>query len=409
MRVVILGGGAGGLVAAHELRKRISSNHHVVLVDRSEQHAFPASFIWLMVGARRPEQVSRPLRALVPAGVEVVTAEVESIDLGNRRVVLAGQPLDYDYLVIALGAELSFESVPGLREGSHSFYEFDRVAELRHELTVFQGGTVAMVVGATPYKCPGAPHEAAMLLDHFFRQRGMRDRVNIHLYTPESQPMPVAGPVLGEAMRALLTAKGIGFHPSHRLGRVSFETKELSFTNDVSAPYDLLVAIPPHRCPTVLKEAGLTGETGWVQVERSTLSTRWPGVYAIGDATAITMPGRWSPDVPLILPKAGVFAHAQAKVVAERIAAAISGTSSEATFDGEGMCTVETGGGRAAFAHGNFYAEPSPTIQLRPPSRTWHAAKVVFEKWWLSKPGVWRALLEFAIRRASQVLGIPTV
>jgi sulfide:quinone oxidoreductase len=274
---------------------------------------------------------------------------------------------------------------------------------------MFQGGAVAMVVAAMPYKCPGAPHEAAMLLDHFFRRRGMRDRVKIHLYTPESQPMPVAGPVLGEAVMALLEAKGIGFHPSCRLERLNRETKELSFTNGVSAPYDLLVAIPPHRCPTVLKEAGLTDETGWVPVERSTLSTRWPGVYAIGDATAISMPGRWKPEVPLTLPKAGVFAHAQANVVAERIAAAISGTGSEATFDGEGMCIVETGEGRAAIAHGNFYAEPNPTIQLRPPSTTWHVAKVVFEKWWLSRPGVRRALLEFAIRRAGKFFGFPAV
>ncbi len=406
--IVILGGGVGGLVAANTLRQLLSREHRIVLVEKNAQHAFAPSFLWLMTGERQPEQITRDVRQLARPGVEVALAEAQSIDLPNRRVVTTTQTLAYDYLIIALGAELAPEAIPGLPEAGHTFYTFDGAAKLRDTLREFSGGTVAVVVSALPYKCPGAPHEGAMLIASTLRQRGLRN-VDVHLYTPESQPMPVAGPALGDAVKQMLEGQGIAFHPLHKLTRVDGAARELSFEGKATVKYDLLVAIPPHRGPRIVREAGLTNEAGWVPVDRNTLATRHENVFALGDVTAVSIPGRWKPDVPLMLPKAGVFAHAQAEVVARRIAAEIAGADAGETFPGIGYCMLEAGESLAGFAFGNFYAEPSPQIQLRRMGKTWHWGKVLFEQWWLALFGPRRAALQWAITLGGKALGIPVV
>jgi sulfide:quinone oxidoreductase len=169
----------------------------------------------------------------------------------------------------------------------------------------------------------------------------------------------------------------------------------------------LLAAIPPHRGPRLLREAGLTNEAGWVPVDRATLATQYENVYALGDVTALPIPGRWKPDVPMMLPKAGVFAHAQAEVVAHRIAADITGGRASDVFCGEGYCMLEMGESLAGFASGNFFAEPSPQIQLRKLGKTWHLGKVLFEQWWLAPPGFRREMLRLILKLGSKVLKVP--
>lgn len=248
-----------------------------------------------------------------------------------------------------------------------------------------------------------------MLLADYFRRLGLRQEVEVNLFTPESQPLPVAGPQLGEAVRQLLGAKGIGFHPLHKLSGVNTGSRQLLFEGKEPVGYDLLVAIPPHRGPGLLREAGLANEAGWVPVDRATLSTKHANVYAIGDVTTIPMPGRWKPDVPLILPKSGVFAHGQALVVARRIAAEIAGTSSGEAFCANGYCMLEAGEDLAGFAFGNFFAEPSPDIRLRNVGKAWHIGKVLFEQWWLAPFGLKREILGLAIKAGGKAYGVPVV
>jgi sulfide:quinone oxidoreductase len=404
--VVILGGGVGGLVAANELARRLSDAHRIVLVERSGTHAFAPSFLWLMTGDRRAAQITRDLRTLVPRRVDVVQAEARSIDWAKRRIETEGRAVLYDHLVIALGAELAPEAIPGLAEAAHTFYTLEGAEQLQGALREFVGGTVAVVVSAMPYKCPGAPHEGAMLLGDYFRRRGLRGKVDLHLFTPEPQAMPVAGPELGAAVSGMLDSRGIAFHPSHKLTAVHPEARELVFEGKPAARYDLLVAIPPHRGPRLVREARLTNEAGWVPVDRRTLATPRERVYAIGDVTAIPIPGRWKPDVPLMLPKAGVFAHEHARVVAQRIAADISGTAVQQEFCGDGYCMLEAGEDLAGFAFGNFFAEPAPEIRLRRVGRAWHLGKVLFEQWWLTPPGLRRRALELALKSGARPFGV---
>ncbi len=407
--ILILGGGVGGLIAANELRRLLPGEHRIVLVEKNARHAFAPSFLWLMTGDRTPEQITQDVRRLVRAGVEVVVAEAQAIDLANRKVQTSAQEIAYDYLIIALGAELAPEAMPGLAETAHTYYSFEGAVKLRDALRTFGGGAVAVVIAALPYKCPGAPHEGAMLIADFFRRRGIRDKLDVHLFTPEPQPMPVAGPALGDAVKEMLARQNVAFHPLHKLTGVNAAARELNFEGKEPFKFDLLVAIPPHRGPRIVREAGLTNEAGWVTVDRAMLRTKAENVYAIGDVTTIPIPGRWKPDVPLILPKAGVFAHGQAEIVARRLAAEIAGAGAHGDFTGVGYCMLEAGETLAGFAYGNFFAEPSPQVDLRQLGKAWHLGKVVFEKWWLAPHGLRREVLHLVLQAGSKGLGIPTM
>ena len=405
--IVILGGGVGGIVVANELRHKLPHNHNVVLIERNAVHSFAPSFLWLMTGDRQADTITRPIGTLVRSGVQLVESEITGIDIPNRRISTTTEFLTYDYLVVALGAELAPELIPGLAEGSFSFYTLEETKKLRQALLNFKGGNIALVVSALPYKCPGAPHEAAMLIADFFRRRGLQQKVTIHLYTPEAQPMPVAGPQLGAAVKEMLTSKHIAFHPLHKLSSVHPQTRTLSFEGAEPVSYDMLITIPPHRGPRIVREAGLTNEAGWVPVDRSTLKTKHDNVYAIGDVTTIGIPGRWKPEIPMMLPKAGVFAHVQAEVVAQRIVDEINGVISKTEFCGPGYCMLEAGEGLAGFAYGDFFAEPSPRLELRNIGRAWHLGKVLFEQWWLSPFGFKKAILRRALTYGAKVLKIP--
>ncbi|MEW6034626.1 MAG: FAD/NAD(P)-binding oxidoreductase [Chloroflexota bacterium] len=398
--VLILGGGVGGLVAANELRRRLGAEHRVLVVERSGQHVFIPSLPWVMAGWRGPDQITKELRRMVLPGVDVVQAQVKGIDTSRQKVSTDSRELGYDYLVVALGAELTPEAVPGYIEAAHNFFTLEGVTRLARVLKDFPGGKVAVVVSRLPYKCPAAPYEAALLLHDVFRRRGLLERIDLRVFTPENLPMPVAGPVLGQAVKGMLEEKGIGFHPAVQLTSIDPGARQLRFQDGVTAAFDLLVAVPPHRAPAALNGSGLADETGWLTVDRRTLRTRVGNVYAVGDVTRIILPNGKP------LPKAGVFAHAEAQVVARNIADDILGTRPEARFDGLGYCWIEMGGGVAGFASGDFYAEPDPVVKLARPGRVWHWGKVLFESYWMHD-GVTSLASRWALALGSRLVGVP--
>jgi sulfide:quinone oxidoreductase len=398
---LILGGGVGGIVTANVLRQRLGAEHRIVLVDRQAEYIFAPSLLWVMVGWRRPEQIRKDLRRLVRPGVEVRQAEVQTIDPERGRVRIDNQELGYDYLVAALGADLAPGIVPGFSESAHNFCDLAGATGLWSALQQFQGGRVAVVVSAMPYKCPAAPYETAMLLDDALRRQGVRDRSEIHLFTPEPQPMPVAGPLMGEAVVGMLAAKGIGFHPNLPLDHIDAAGRTLVFKDGRQEPFDFLAGVPPHRPPSVIKESPLANEAGWVPVDKHTLATRFANVYAIGDVTTITL-ANGKP-----LPKAGTFAHAEAEAVAARIVAEIGGSAPRAEFDGVGYCWIEAGGGSAGFASGQFYAEPNPVVGQPRSGRLWHWGKVMFEQYWLGA-GIQRETARWSLNLGAKIFGIPS-
>ncbi len=400
--IVIIGGGIGGIVLANALRENLDEIHRVVVIEKTEAHAFAASLLWMMVGQRDRRGVTRPVRRLLRPNVELLIGEATEVDASNQLVRAGSDSIPYDFLVLASGAELSFDGVPGLAT-AETFYTLDGADRLHSKLSALSGGRVAIVIASTPYKCPGAPAEAAMLIQEFLRQRGIRGQVA--LYSPEPQPMPVAGPALGEAVIGMLTERGIGYHPGHTLRGI--ELGNLSFEGRDSVSADLVVAVPRHLPPAILRTAGIANETGWAASDPRTLATKDPSIFAIGDCASIPLPGRWNPNVPLLLPKAGVFAHAQALTVAGRIVATIHGHERLPEFGGHGFCVLEAGRHRAGFAYGDFFATPSPELHLRNVGRLWHASKVLFEQWWLASPGLRKGALGGLLRTGGRLSAIP--
>ena len=398
--IVILGGGVGGIATANALRERLGQEHRIVVVDKQAEYVFTPSLLWVMVGWRRPEQITKGLERLVRPGVEVVVAEGQEIDLDGQKVKTSSGDISYDYLVVALGANLAPEIMPGFSEAAHTPYDLNGATGLWSALQGFDGGRIAVLVSAMPYKCPAAPYETALLLDDYLRRRGIRDRCEVAVFTPETLPLGVAGPAMGQAVVAMLETKGIRFNPQVNPVQVDAQGQELVFSNRGPAPFDLLAGVPPHRPPQLVKESPLSNEAGWVPVDRRTLQTSHEKVYAIGDVTTISLANG------MTLPKAGVFADGQALVVARRIADDIRGSETQAEFDGLGFCWIETGGGAAGFASGDFYAEPDPVIPLPRSGRMWHWGKILFEKYWLGE-GLTRQLSGQGLKLAGKVLDVP--
>lgn len=377
--VVVLGAGTGGLVVAHRLRRLLDKGDRVVLVDRESTYWYAPSFLWVMTGARQPERITADLRRVRRRGIELLTAEVLDVDPERRRVKTSHADLSYDRLVVCPGAELAPELLPGFAEAARNVYTLPGATAAGDELRRLDAGRVAVVVSRLPYKCPAAPYEAAFLAEALLRRCGAGERTSVDVYTPEPYPMPTAGPILGEALAGMLAARGIGFHPGSTTEQIDPERRELVLTGRGRVGYDLLLGVPPHRAPRFVAEGALAGASGFVPVDPATLQTGTDGIYAVGDVAAVPIAdGKF-------LPKAGVFAHAEAEVVARRIADELAGREPSATFDGTGGCFVELGDGRAAYAAGRFFGDGGPQITLRRPGRHWHAAKVAFEQYWMRR------------------------
>lgn len=377
MNVLVLGGGIGGVVAANVLSRKLGREHEIVLVDRRTKHRFSPSYPWLMMGWREPHQITRNLNLLNKKGIKYINGEVLKIDPANRFVKTSTKDFVYDYLIVALGAELAPETIPGFSDRAYHIYELEEAMKFREVLRNFSGGAVAVGVSSLPFKCPAAPYEAALFMDYHFRRNRIRDKVDMYFFTPEGRPLGVAPPQIGHMVKEMLEGRDITYHSNLKLTSVDPEKGEITFEGGKSMNFDLLFAVPPHRAPSVVGESGLTDESGWVSVDRRTLRTKYDELFALGDVTKIML-AMGKP-----LPKAGVFAHGQAEVVAHNIVADIQGNR-EREFDGRGECFLEIGYGKAGMVRGNFYAEPTPDVKMRWPrlSRVWRWSKILFEKYW---------------------------
>ena len=371
--IVILGGGFGGLVAVQQLRRMLPPEHRVVVVERHNTFSLSPFNMRFMVGEIKDRrEVERPLSELASKGIEWVHDEILEVDPSARKVRTSSGTLEGDYLIIALGAEKDGSSIPGFAESAYNLYDADQALLIHKPLQELDTGRAIVLVCRSPFSCPAAPYEAAFLMDSTFRSKGNRQQVEVAVYTPELKPMGGAGPSVGDALIGMLTEHNIKFYPQQKVQRI--EKDKIIFEGG-EAPFDLLVGIPPHTAPKVVREAGLTDETGWIPVGVDTLATSHPGVYAIGDVTSIKQPN----PTGLSLPKAGVFADEQGRTVAANITAEVKGEDKSKRFDGKGFCYIEVGEGLAAYGSGNFYGYPGPIVYLEPPSNNYHEERKKLE------------------------------
>lgn len=356
-RVLILGGGFGGVSTAHHFRM-LAPEHEVVLVSRSTHFMMGFRKAAGLLDPAAMDAGRRPLSALESRGVRVVFGDISGVDPTARGAEVDGESIEADALVMALGAETAPDAVPGLAEHGHDVYDPDAVPAAADALSSLDEGRVAIGIFGAPYTCPPAPYELALLANEAAERRGAG--LEFHTFTPQPMSLPVLGSAGCEVIEGRLGIRGIGFTAKAKAERV--EADRVALEGGGQIPFDLLLAVPPHRCPRVLVDAGLAEPGGWVKVDPRTLQTGTEGVYALGDCTAIPLASGQP------LPKAGVLAEAEGRVVAERIAATMNGIRPEAEFQGEGACYLEIGGGEAMMVRGRFLAEPAPEVELVGPS-----------------------------------------
>ncbi|HEX2014083.1 MAG TPA: FAD/NAD(P)-binding oxidoreductase [Nitrososphaera sp.] len=371
-RILILGAGFGGLAAANELRKNLRQDHHVIVIDRKNRFMMGLVKLWILEGTRSLEESQTPLDGLNAKGIEYLNDEVVKIDTAAKSIHAKGHGrLEYDYLIVALGAELAPEKIAGFVGRGYNLYDPQEVPKLRERLLSFNRGKVAIAIMGMPYKCPPAPYEASIIISNLLAKSGKRDAAEIDLYSPAPIALPVAGPQISATVVDIVSQHGIRFHPSHKLKTVS--DTQLEFENGTKRDYDVLVGIPPHRVPEVVRNSGLAAGGDWVPIDRHTMKTAANNVFAIGDVTEIKIGS-------LALPKAGIFAEEQARTVAQQIVDEIENRPSISTFAGRGYCFMEVGNKRAGYLEADFYNQAGPLLRLDAPSEQNFEKKQDFER-----------------------------
>ena len=354
LRVVVLGAGFGGLELSTLLSEALAERLDLTLIDKNDSFFFGFSKFDVMFGRKTPDAVRLAYRNIVKPGVRFRQETITAIDPEARRVTTNKGAYQADVLVIALGADYDQAATPGLSEGGNEFYSFSGAERLREVLPTFTKGRAIVGVTSTPFKCPPAPSEAALLLHDYLTAKGVRDACEISLVMPFGVPIPPS-PASSRALLATFAERGINFVPN-RLVRALDPRRRIAILDDESEmPYDLFLGVPKHRVPEVVAASGMT-EDGWIPVDRKNLKTRFPSVYAIGDVTSVGTP------------KAGVFSEGAARVVAASLIAEIQGGELPTAYTGAGSCYVEFGIDRVGRVDVDFLSGPSPTGSFIEPS-----------------------------------------
>jgi sulfide:quinone oxidoreductase len=364
MRVLILGAGFGGLELATCLSDALGDQVAVTLIDKNDSFIFGYSKLDVMFGKQEPAAIRLPYSRIAKPGVEFRQETILSIDLERKRAVTDRGAYEGDVLVVALGADLDPAATPGLVEGGHEFYSVAGAERLRDVLPAFKGGSVVVAVTTPQYKCPPAPSETAMLMHDYLVERGLRDASHITLVMPFATPLPVSAEV-GAAIHAELADRDIEFVGGTKITGVDPGGRAVRLADGTEIESDLIMAVPLHVAPPVVVQAGLT-EGGWIPVDKYTLKTRFPDVYAFGDVASVGVP------------RAGVFSEGQGKVVAEQIIARHRSQADSARYEGAGVCYLEFGRGKVGRVDVNFLGGASTTAALEMPSLELRAEKTAF-------------------------------
>ncbi|MBW6473322.1 MAG: NAD(P)/FAD-dependent oxidoreductase [Anaerolineaceae bacterium] len=372
LNVLVLGAGFGGLELSSLLSEALENNLDLTLIDKNDSFFFGFSKLDVMFGKKTPDAVRLYYKDIVKPGVRFHQEEILEIDPETRRVITNKGNYHPDILVIALGADYDQAATPGLMEGGNEFYSFQGAERVRAIIPTFTKGHAIIGVTSTPFKCPPAPSETALLLDEYLMTHGLRDACEISLVMPFNIPIPPS-PETSKALLATFNERGITFIPNRLVISLDPGRKVAILDDKTELPYDLFLGIPKHRVPTVVEASGMTDD-GWIPVEYKTLETFYPNVYAIGDVTSVGTA------------KAGIFSEGAARTVAAKIIADFRGGEHPPAYDGAGTCYIEFGRKMVGRVDVDFLSDVTPTGQFFEPSDVLVSEKQNFgtsrkEKW----------------------------
>lgn len=353
-RIVVLGAGFGGLELCTTLSDALGDRVDVTVIDKSDAFVFGYSKLDVMFGRTTLDAVRLAYRDVAKPGVRVLRETVTAIDPEARRVTTDAGVHEADVLVVALGADYDVGATPGLAEGGNEFYSVAGAERLAAVIPTITEGHIVIGVCGAPFKCPPAPSECALLLHDHLVARGVRDACQISFVMPLGTPVPPS-PETSAALLEAFAERGIAFVGGRRIAAVDPARSVAALDDDSELDFDLLLAVPKHRAPDVVISSGMT-ENGYVPVDFSTLETRWPGVYAIGDVATAGVP------------KAGVFAEGAARIVAQAIVAELGAGDPPGRHLGQGTCYIEFGGGRIGSVDIDFLSGPERTGTFNAPS-----------------------------------------
>lgn len=382
-QILILGAGFGGLASANLLRKSLQKEEcQITVIDKNQYFMMGLVNLWILNGTRRLENSQVALKKLEAKGIKFLNDEIIMIDPSKNSVTTKTNhnKLQYDYLIISLGAELAPKRIDGFENNGSCFniYDAQQVPSLREKILSLTSGRIVICIADIPYKCPPAPYEVSLLINDILIKNETRDSIDLDIYVPTPISLPVAGPNMSQDVVNLLNDNHINFHPLHKIKKV-LDKKTIQFENGSKASYDVLVLIPPHQVPQIIKNSDLLGDGDqhWINVDKFTLRTKYKNVFAIGDVTEIRL------DKTTTIPKAGIFAEGEAKVVSQQIINEIKNNNSNKAltkFDGKGFCFMEIGDKKAGYIDADFYNERGPTTRIDPPSGEFYQKKLDFER-----------------------------
>jgi sulfide:quinone oxidoreductase len=352
--LVILGGGTGGTMMANKLAPVLDEHEwQITIVDSTDKHYYQPGFLFVPFGMYRLREIVKPRSQFLPVGVKVVMAGIDHIETDKNAVVLSDHSLlKYDYLIIATGADIHPEQTEGLMDeewgkSKFDFYTPQGADRLGKFLKGWQGGNLVVNITEMPIKCPVAPLEFLFLADAYFTERGMRNKVDLHLVTPLSGAFtkPKASQILGD----FLERKKITVTPDFGLGRVDSKEKKIIAWDDTEVGYDLLVSIPTNMGDACIERSGLGNELNFVATDKETLLAEGhENIFVLGDAT--NLPSS----------KAGSVVHFQSEILIENFVEHAEGRPMPARFDGHTNCFIESGFGKGLLIDFNYETEPLP-------------------------------------------------
>lgn len=349
--LVILGSGTAGTMMANHLRPKLNKGQwNITIVDQYKTHYYQPGFLFLPFDTYTEDQVKKVGKKFIPKGVNYIQKKIEKILPEDNKVELEDETLAYDILIVATGSKIAPDETEGLlgplwKKDIFDFYTFEGALALRNKLRDWEGGKLVVHITELPIKCPVAPLEFAFLADSYFKEKGMRDKVDITYVTPLDGAF--TKPTCSTALGYLLEEKGIRLEPDFAIERVDNENKEIVDYADKTVPFDLLVTVPTNMGDEVIERSGMGDDLNFIPTHKHTLqSIEHENVFVIGDAT----------NVPAS--KAGSVAHFQAETLTDNILLYLKGYKLKEEFDGHANCFIETGDKKALLIDFNYVTEP---------------------------------------------------